>query len=52
MEVNSMPKKSNKSIRAEMLKRRERTAKAKAKDDAERRKGIQKAIKKATKKPK
>ena len=46
-----MAKKSNKSVRAEMLKRRERTAKAKAKDDESRRKGIQKQIK-AAKKPK
>lgn len=40
------------NARKEMLKRRERTAKAKAKDNESRRKGIQKQIKKATKKPK
>ena len=46
-----MAKKSNKSIRAEVASKRKATAKEKAKDDAERRRGIQKAIKKA-KKPK
>ena len=42
---------AKKSARAEMMRRRERAAKEKTRDDAERRKGIQKATKKA-KKPK